>query len=213
MFELFVNGKTVYAEKDKTLLAFLREDLKITSAKDGCSEGACGTCTVLVDGKARKVCVQKVFKFVGKEIMTVEGLPEREKAVYEYCFAAAGAVQCGFCIPGMVICAKALIDVNPNPTIDDVKKAIRGNICRCTGYKKIEEAILMAPKFIREGLEIPKERDELHMNEHFNRPDAAEKVNGTGKYVDDLEFDGMIYAKAVRSKYPRVIIHRKPVRI
>ena len=208
MFELNVNGQIVYAKEDKTLLSFLREDLKITSAKDGCSEGACGTCTVLVDGKARKVCVQKVSKFVGKEIMTVEGFPEKERAIYEYCFGAAGAVQCGFCIPGMVICAKALIDVNNNPTIADVKKAIRGNICRCTGYKKIEEAILMAAKFFREDLEIPEQPDELHMNERFNRPDAAEKVNGTGQYVDDLEFDGMLYAKAVRSKYPRAVVNK-----
>lgn len=208
MFELNVNGKLVQCETDKKLLSFLRDDLKITSAKDGCSEGACGTCTILVDGKAVKACVQKVSKFVGKKILTVEGFEEHERAVYEYCFGAAGAVQCGFCIPGMVICAKALLDVNSDPTSADVKKAIRGNICRCTGYKKIEEAILMAGTFFRENLEIPKLPGELHMNEHFNRPDAAEKVNGTGKYVDDLEFPGMIYAKAVRSKYPRAIINK-----
>ena len=157
MFELQVNGKTVSADQDKTLLSFLRDDLKITSAKDGCSEGACGTCTVLVNNKAVKACAQKVSKFVGKSILTVEGLSRREREVYEYCFGAAGAVQCGFCIPGMVICAKALLDENPDPTGSDVKKAIRGNICRCTGYKKIEEAILMAGKFFRESLEIPKE--------------------------------------------------------
>lgn len=208
MFELNINGNVVYSETDKTLLSFLRDDLKITSAKDGCSEGACGTCTVLVDGKAVKACVQKVSKFVGKKVLTVEGFDPHEKEVYEYCFGAAGAVQCGFCIPGMVICAKALIDVNPDPTIADVKKAIRGNICRCTGYKKIEEAILMAAKFFRENLEIPELGDELHMNQHYNRPDAAEKVNGTGKYVDDLEFPGMLYAKAVRSKYPRAIVNK-----
>lgn len=208
MFELNVNGQVVYSETDKPLLSFLRDDLKITSAKDGCSEGACGTCTVLVEGKAVKACVQKVSKFVGKRVMTVEGLDSREKAVYEYCFGAAGAVQCGFCIPGMVICAKALLDVNPDPTVADVKKAIRGNICRCTGYKKIEEAIMMAAKFFRENLEIPELGDELHMNQHYNRPDAAEKVNGTGKYVDDLEFPGMLYAKAVRSKYPRAIVNK-----
>ena len=94
MFELNVNGKIVRSETDKTLLSFLRDDLKITSAKDGCSEGACGTCTVLVDGKAVKACVQKVSKFVGKAVVTVEGLSRRERDVYEYCFGAAGAVQC-----------------------------------------------------------------------------------------------------------------------
>ena len=95
MFSLNVNGKEVEVRQDKALLAFLRDDLRITSVKDGCSEGACGTCTVLVDGKAIKACVQKTAKFIGKKIVTVEGLSEMEKAVYEHCFAEAGAVQCG----------------------------------------------------------------------------------------------------------------------
>ena len=208
MFELNINGKTVYSETDKPLLSFLRDDLKITSAKDGCSEGACGTCTVLVDGKAVKACVQKVSGFVGKSVLTVEGLSQREREVYEHCFGAAGAVQCGFCIPGMVICAKALLDKNPDPSPADVKKAIRGNICRCTGYKKIEEAILMAGRYFRDNLAIPESPETLRMNEHFNRPDAAGKVNGTGKYVDDLDFEGMLHAKAVRSKYPKAKVNK-----
>ena len=208
MFVLNINGKEVVAESDKKLLTFLRDDLRITSAKDGCSEGACGTCTVLVDGKTVKACVQKVSKFVGKKILTVEGLNSREREVYEHCFAEAGAVQCGFCIPGMVICAKALLDVNLNPTLDDVKKAINGNICRCTGYKKIEEAILMAAKYFRENLTIPEQPKTLKMAQRFKRVDAVEKVNGTGVFVDDIELPGMIYAKAVRSKYPRAIVNK-----
>ncbi len=208
MYELTINGERISVTEDKTLLSLLRDDLQITSAKDGCSEGACGTCTVLIDGRATKACVQRVSKLEGKEIVTVEGFDEKERAVYEYCFAAAGAVQCGFCIPGMVICAKGLIDSNPDPTIEDVKKAIRGNICRCTGYKKIEEAILMAAAFFREGTEIPAQSEELHMNQRFGRPDAAKKVNGTGKYTDDLVFPEMLYAKGVRSKYPRAVINR-----
>ena len=208
MFVLNINGKEVVAESDKKLLTFLRDDLRITSAKDGCSEGACGTCTVLVDGKTVKACVQKVSKFVGKKILTVEGLNPREREVYEHCFAEAGAVQCGFCIPGMVICAKALLDVNLNPTLDDVKKAINGNICRCTGYKKIEEAILMAAKYFRENLTIPEQPKTLKMAQRFKRVDAVEKVNGTGVFVDDIELPGMIYAKAVRSKYPRAIVNK-----
>lgn len=208
MTTLIINGKTYTGDGEKSLLRFLRDDLHITSVKDGCSEGACGTCTVLVNGKKVKACVQKLRLFEGKEVLTVEGLSEHEKSVYEYCFGAAGAVQCGFCIPGMVLCAKALIDENANPTHDEVKKAINGNICRCTGYKKIEEAILLAAEFIREHREVPKEKTELHVNSRFNRPDAAEKVNGDGKYADDLYFDGMIYAKGVRSKYPRALINR-----
>ena len=113
-------------------MTFLRDDLRLTSVKDGCSEGACGTCSVLVDGKVTKSCIQKVSRFVGKKILTVEGIDPEEMAVYEYCFGEMGAVQCGFCIPGMIIAAKGLIDVNNDPTVADIKKAIRGNICRCT---------------------------------------------------------------------------------
>lgn len=208
MFDLHVNGKDVVSQVDKSLLSFLRDDLRITSAKDGCSEGACGTCTILVDGKAVKACVQKVSKFVGKQILTVEGLSEREKEVYEHCFAEAGAVQCGFCIPGMIICAKALLDQSPNPSLAEVKKAIKGNLCRCTGYKKIEEAILLAATYLRESLEIPAQPKELKVAQRAKRMDATEKVNGTGIFVDDLVLPGMIYAKTVRSKYPRAIINK-----
>ncbi|MVX65275.1 selenium-dependent xanthine dehydrogenase [Clostridium chromiireducens] len=208
MFILNVNGKEVVAQSDKNLLSFLRDDLGITSAKDGCSEGACGTCTVLVEGKAVKACIQKTAKLVGKHILTVEGLSEREKEVYEYCFGEAGAVQCGFCIPGMIICAKALLDVNLNPTTADVKRAIHGNICRCTGYKKIEEAIIMAAEYFRDNIKIPTSPEELKMAQKFKRIDVTEKVNGTGIFIDDIELSGMIYAKAVRSKYPRAIVNK-----
>lgn len=208
MFILHVNGKEVTSQNDKSLLSFLRDDLRITSAKDGCSEGACGTCTVLVDGKGVKACVQKVSRFIGKKILTVEGLSHREQTVYEYCFGQAGAVQCGFCIPGMIICAKALLDVNLSPTLAEVKKAIKGNLCRCTGYKKIEEAILMAAAYFRDQLAIPPIPSELKVAQKFKRTDVAEKVNGTGIFVDDLELPGMIYAKTVRSKYPRAIINK-----
>ena len=198
MFTLDINGKTVTVEEDKTLLSLLRDDLHLTAAKDGCSQGVCGTCTVVVDGKAVKACVQKVSRFEGKKIITVEGLTPREKEVFEHCFGEAGAVQCG----------KALIDANPNPSPEDVKKAIRGNICRCTGYKKIEEAILMAAEFFRENKPIPADPEKLGMSARFKRLDAAEKVNGTGIYADDLFFPGMLYAKAVRSKYPRALVKK-----
>ncbi|MBU3180840.1 selenium-dependent xanthine dehydrogenase [Clostridium psychrophilum] len=208
MFTLNVNGKNSVSNTDKPLLSYLRDDLRITSAKDGCSEGVCGTCTILIDGKAVKACIQKVSRFVGKHILTVEGLSNREKEVYEHCFAEAGAVQCGFCIPGMIICAKALLDVNLNPTRTDVKKAINGNICRCTGYKKIEEAILMAAEYIRENLQIPVSPSKLGVAQRSKRFDAIEKVNGTGIFVDDIVLPGMIYSKTVRSKYPRAIVDK-----
>ena len=208
MYTLRINGKTYEAEQDKKLLRFLRDDLYLTATKDGCSEGACGTCTVLVDGVKTKACVMPISKLEGKEILTVEGIDPEEMKVYEHCFAEAGAVQCGFCIPGMIISAKCLLDKNLNPTRADVKQAIKGNLCRCTGYKKIEDAIMMAAEFFREKKEIPAPPSTLHMNERAKRIDAAEKVNGTGIFADDIVIDGMLYAKGVYSKYPRARIER-----
>lgn len=207
MFTLNVNGNTYTANHDKKLLAFLRDDLRLTAAKDGCSEGACGACTVLVDGKKVKACIPKISTLEGKSILTVEGLSQREKDVYTHCFAEAGAVQCGFCIPGMVISAKSLIDENKSPTREEVKQAIKGNLCRCTGYKKIEEAILDAARYMREDLPVPAPETQARMNSRFKRVDAAEKVLGTGEYVDDIIVPHMIYAKALRTKYPRAVIN------
>ncbi|HHT44108.1 MAG TPA: selenium-dependent xanthine dehydrogenase [Fastidiosipila sp.] len=203
MFKLTVNGLERTIEKDMRLIDYLRDELRLTSVKDGCSSGACGTCTVLVDGKKVKTCVQKVSRFDGKSIVTVEGLSQREKDVYVNAFSDAGAVQCGFCIPGMVIAAKALIDENPDPTPEDVKKAIHGNICRCTGYVKIEDAIMRAAKMLRGDKPLSENDATGVIGSHFFRIDAPQKVLGTGQYVDDIELPNMIYAKALRSKYPR----------
>ena len=208
MYIINVNGKDYEARHDKKLLAFLRDDLHLTAAKDGCSEGACGTCTVLIDGKKVKACVMPLSKLQGKKIVTVEGIDPDEMKIYEHCFAEAGAVQCGFCIPGMVISAKSLLDVNLNPSRADVKQAIRGNLCRCTGYKKIEDAILMAAEFFREKKAIPEAPKTLHMNERAKRIDAAEKVNGSGIFADDIYIEGMLYAKPVFAKRPRARIEK-----
>ncbi len=197
-----VNGQTVTVEKNQKLLRFLRDDLHLTSVKDGCSEGACGTCTVLIDGKPTKACVPQTDKLEGKTILTVEGLSQQEKDVYTYAFGACGAVQCGFCIPGMVISAKALLDQNPAPTREEAAFAIRNNICRCTGYVKIIDAILMAAELLRTG-EIPAVPENWSLGQRVPRVDVKEKVTGTGIYPDDIYLDGMIYGSAVRSAYPR----------
>ena len=208
MYTLYVNGAVCRTEKNSKLLDYLRDDLRLTSVKNGCGEGACGTCTVLVDGKKAKACVFRVAKLDGKHITTVEGLTEREREVYVYAFGQTGAVQCGFCIPGMVLCAKALIAENPDPTPEDVKKAIRGNICRCTGYVRIEQAILLAAKMLRENLPVPDSDADARIGHLFPRVDVAEKVLGTGLFVDDITLPGMIYAKALRSKYPRARVEK-----
>lgn len=201
-----VNGKTYTVTENVSLMRFLRDELRLTSVKDGCSEGACGTCTVIIDGKAVKACVQKISNLDGKSVITAEGLSEREKQVYSYAFSEAGAVQCGFCIPGMVMCAKALIDKNPSPSPEDVKYAIKNNLCRCTGYKKIEEAILLAAEIIRENREITNPVSTGLLGESMNRVDASAKALGEAKYADDFYMDGMVYGSALRSEYPRAEI-------
>ena len=197
-----VNGKTVTVEQNQKLLRLLRDTLGLTSVKDGCSEGACGTCTVLIDGKPTKACIPQTDKLEGKTILTVEGLSDFEREVYTYAFGHAGAVQCGFCIPGMVISAKALLDKNQNPTREEAAFAIRNNICRCTGYVKIIDAILLAADLFRTG-SVPKSDENWSLGARVPRIDVAEKVTGTGIYPDDIYLEGMIYGSAVRSAYPR----------
>lgn len=203
MHQLFVNGEKFQIEEDKSLLRFLRDDLKLKSVKDGCSEGACGTCHVLVDGRATKTCVQKVSRFEGKHILTVEGMEQEEKDIFVYAFGESGAVQCGFCIPGMVIAAKGLLDANPDPSREDAAYAIRNNICRCTGYKKIIDGIMLAAQMLRNHEGVPDSAQIWKIGERVRRIDVEEKVLGVGEYVDDMEVEGMLYASCVRSRYPR----------
>lgn len=207
MSEFTVNGKKVTCEGNGSLMDFLRDELRLTSVKDGCAEGACGACTVILDGQAKKACVLKTDKLDGKTVVTTEGLSPREREVYGYAFAAAGAVQCGFCAPGMVLCAKVLIDEIPDPEPTQVKEALKNNICRCTGYKKIEEAVLLAAKLLRENLPIETDADGA-VGQSLLRVDAVEKALGIAEYADDMVLPGMIYGGAVRSSYPRGIVKR-----
>ncbi len=200
-----VNGKQVTVEKNQKLMRYLRDELRLTSVKDGCSEGACGTCTILIDGKATKCCVQQTDRMEGKNIVTVEGLSPIEKEVYTYAFGAAGAVQCGFCIPGMVMCAKGLLDVNPDPSEAEIRHAIRNNICRCTGYVKIVRAIRIAAEVFKAGV-VPEAESNWRIGSRVHRLDVPEKVLGYGQYPDDIHVDGMIYGSAVRTAHPRARI-------
>ncbi|RRJ24200.1 selenium-dependent xanthine dehydrogenase [Lachnoanaerobaculum gingivalis] len=206
MYSFTVNGKLVETEKEVSLLRFLRDDLKLKSIKDGCSQGACGTCTIIIDGKATRACVMTTKRAQGMNIVSVEGLSDFEKEAFVYAFGSKGAVQCGFCIPGMVMSGKALIDRNPNPTEDEIKEAIKGNICRCTGYKKIIEGIDLAAQILRGDKKIDEELekgDDFGVGSNAFRIDVREKVLGIGEYVDDVELENMLHASAVRTKYPR----------
>ena len=206
-YQLRVNGQTVSSELDKKLLRFLRDDLRLTSVKDGCSEGSCGVCTVLINGKAVRSCSVLLSEIQNSEILTVEGLSEREKEIYTSAFGQAGAVQCGFCTPGMVMCAKALLDENPDPSEHDIRHAIRNNICRCTGYAKIVKAIQLAAQMLKsEGKDAIADDKNWLIGKRVPRVDVKDKVTGTGIYPDDIYIDGMLFAVAVRSKHPRARI-------
>ena len=206
MFTFQVNGKTVTTDREEKLIHFLREELGLTSVKNGCEQGACGTCTILIDGKATKACVQRTSKMEGKSVVTCEGLTDREKDVYAYAFTHCGAVQCGFCTPGMVMSAKGLLDQNPDPSREEVKFALRNNICRCTGYKKIEDAVLLAARLFRENAQVPRLSFTGKVGESLHRVDAEAKALGAAAYTDDLHLPGMLHGGAVRSEYPRAIV-------
>ena len=144
MIELKVNGDlyVTEAEPNRTLLEVLRDNLRLTGTKRGCDEGDCGACTILMDGKPVASCLFLAIEAQGKDIVTIEGLVANGKLhPLQDAFVKHGAIQCGFCTPGMILSAKALLDRNPKPTKEEIKEAIAGNLCRCTGYVKIIEAI------------------------------------------------------------------------
>ncbi len=147
MVQMTVNGATYEAAADarRSLLSFLRDDLGLTGTKEACAEGECGACSILLDGRLVASCLIFAVEAHGKTIATVEGLAANgEPHPLQQAFVAHGAVQCGFCIPGMLVAAKALLDGAPRPTEAEIRRAISGNLCRCTGYQKIVQAIAAA---------------------------------------------------------------------
>jgi carbon-monoxide dehydrogenase small subunit len=148
---LKVNGVNykLTIEPWRTLVEVLRDTLGLTGTKKSCNEGECGACTVLMDGKPVASCLILAIDAQGKEILTIEGLSEGEKLhPIQEAFLKNGGIQCGFCTPGMVMSAKALLDEHPNPTSTEVRRAISGNLCRCTGYQQIVDAIMAASKMM-----------------------------------------------------------------
>ena len=142
-----MNGREyeVAVSPKRTLAEFLRDDLGLTGVKLGCGEGECGACTVLLDGRPVTSCIVLALEAQGHEVLTVEGLADgSELHSLQRAFVKQGAIQCGFCTPGMILSAKALLDRNPDPSEDEIRQALAGNLCRCTGYQKIVEAVKLA---------------------------------------------------------------------
>jgi carbon-monoxide dehydrogenase small subunit len=149
--ELNINGVPVKSLvlRRKSLADFIRDDLYLTGTKKGCSTGDCGSCVILIDGQPRTSCNMPAYKADGTKIVTIEGIAEnRHLSPIQEAFIDTGAIQCGYCTPGMVLETKALLELNSNPTEDEIKEAISGHICRCTGYIKIIEAISLAAQKI-----------------------------------------------------------------
>ncbi len=151
---LNVNNKkyTLQVKPSATLLDVIREDLGLTGAKEGCGEGECGACTVIMDGMAVNACLMLAVEANGKHITTIEGLSDGDKLhPIQQAFVDIGGLQCGFCTPGMILSTKALLDKNQNPTDEEIRKGLEGNFCRCTGYTKIIQSVKAAVQTLNKG--------------------------------------------------------------
>jgi len=201
-----LNGapRRVIVDPQKSLLKVIREDLKLTGTKEACSAGHCGTCAVLIDGEVALACKYPVAKAQGKEIITIEGIGTlKNPHPLQLAFAKMGAIQCGFCTPGMIIRAKSLLDGNPKPNREEIKKAIQPHLCRCTGYQKIFEAVELAASYLRgetKPIELKLEGKDT-IGQPVTRKDALEKATGATLYAADLTVDGCAYIKILRSPH------------
>ena len=205
MIKFTLNGQEIEFDGDEktSLLSFLREEKGITSVKDGCSgQAACGACLVELGGKPALACSTPLKRAAGKEIVTIEGFPENVRRTLGRAFVAKGAVQCGYCTPGILSRAKILLESNPDPSRAEVVKALRANVCRCTGYVKIIDAILLAATALRQNQEIAWEEN-TGIGYSAPKYEGYEKALGVSPYINDMKFDGMLYGALKFSEHPR----------
>jgi CO/xanthine dehydrogenase Mo-binding subunit/aerobic-type carbon monoxide dehydrogenase small subunit (CoxS/CutS family) len=212
--EATINGRKVArtAKPHQRLLDFLRDDLNLTGTKEGCGAGECGTCSVFIDGVLMKSCLMPVGKAQGSIIETIEALARTgELSVLQKAFHKAGASQCGYCIPGMVMAATAALRANPLAGREEIKERLGGNICRCTGYQKIFDAVEMA-RDVQNGrlpataLAEDEQKDGRFIGANVRRLDAPGKVSGALKYAGDMTAPDMLHLQVLRSPYPHARI-------
>jgi aldehyde oxidoreductase len=209
--KFILNGqqKEYDGDPELPLLTYLREGEDITTVKDGCApQAACGACTVDLNGKAVLACVTPMKKVADGRVLTTDGLGAYRQQVYANAFVEKGGVQCGFCIPGIVMRANALINRNPEPSRADIEKELTPNLCRCTGYKKIIEAIQYAAAAIRREEEIPAPNGNGRVGTRTPKYKAQELVLGFHRYVDDIKMAGMVHGALRFSDHPRATVLR-----
>jgi len=205
---LNVNGRAekVEAQSDDTLLDVLRDQMGLRAAKDGCQpEGYCGACTVIVDGKARVACSQPAERFEAKSIVTLEGLEGAERDAFAHAFAATGASQCGFCSPGIVVKASELLRKKAQPSRDEIARALAGNLCRCTGYVKVIDAIDMAGRILQ-GEQPPQLDFSGRLGSRTPKYEAFELTLGDKPFIHDITMDGLLHGALSFSQHPRAVV-------
>ena len=209
MIHFHLNGRAIGYDGDPELplLTWLRDEMGIISPKDGCApQAACGCCVVQVDDKALLACVTKMDKLAGKSITTTEGLGEYRQNVFANAFVREGGVQCGFCIPGIVMQANNLINRNPEPSRADIEKSLTPHLCRCTGYKKIVDAIECAAEAIRNEEEVDLPEVDGSIGTRLPKYHAQDLVLGQHRYVDDIRMDGLVVGALKFSDHPRAVV-------
>jgi selenium-dependent xanthine dehydrogenase len=205
-----LNGEpaSVEVREGANLLELLREGCGVTSVKDGCApEGSCGACTVLVEGKAVVSCAQPARRFAGKSIVTQEGLTPDQRRQWADCFVAAGASQCGFCSPGIVMKSESLLAKNPDPSRDEVAKSLAGNLCRCTGYVKIIDAVRLAAG-VKRGEPLPEIDRSGRVGSRTARYQGEDLALGDKPYINDMKVPGMLHGAIRWSDHPRARVLR-----
>ncbi len=209
MIQFILDGRPIAydGDPDRKLLPWLREDQDICSVKDGCSgQGFCRSCTVEIDGRGKLACVTMMKSLAGKSVTTLEGLPDDVRTVLADAFVRHGAVQCGFCTPGYLARTRLLLESNPNPTRDEVVKALKQHVCRCTGYHAIVDAVLTAAAMLR-GEDSPAV-DSGGVGHDQPKYDAHRRALGNAPFVDDLPFDDLVHGAIRFSDHPRAVVKR-----